>query len=93
MLYARLHLVDQSRKLQRWMLGMIIVVACLVIIPTWPLVWQAYNPYNEHLSSVYSPKAIIDRCTQIGYTIAETILSGIYIWSLPKLLNVESSVK
>ena len=93
-LYSRLHLVNQNRKLQRWVLVMIVTVASLMIIPTWPLVWQAYNPYNQHLSALYSPReAIVDRCTQLGYTIAEAIVSGIYIWSLAKLLNLKSSVR
>ena len=93
-LYSRLHLVNQNRNLQRGVLIMIIAVASLMILPTWPLAWQAYNPYNTHLSALYSPReAIVDRCTQLGYTIAESSLSGIYIWSLAKLLNVKSSVR
>ena len=93
-LYSRLHLVNQNRNLQRGVLFMIIAVASLMIIPTWPFVWQAYNPYNQQLSALYSPReAIVDRCTQLGYTIAESILSGIYIWSLAKLLNLKSSVR
>lgn len=93
-LYSRLHLVNQNRRVQRWVLIMIIVVASLMIIPTWPLVWQAYNPYNARLSALYSPReAIVDRCTQLGYTIAESIIGGIYIWSLSKLLNLKASVR
>ena len=93
-LYSRLHLINRNHNLQRWVLIMIIAVASLMIIPTWPLVWQAYNPYNSHLSALYSPReAIIDRCTQLGYTIAESSLSGIYIWSLAKLLSLKSSVR
>ncbi|KAL9036136.1 MAG: hypothetical protein Q9214_006268 [Letrouitia sp. 1 TL-2023] len=65
-----------------------------MIIPTWPLVWQAFNPYNRHLSALYSPReAIFDRCTQLGFTIAESIVSGIYIWSLAKLLKPKPSVR
>ena len=93
-LYSRLHLVNQNRKLQRWVLIMIIAVASLMIIPTWPLAWQAYNPYNPQLSARFSfGEAIIDRVTQLGFTMAESILSGIYIWSLTKLLNLKSSVR
>ncbi|KAL6720798.1 hypothetical protein ACLMJK_002723 [Lecanora helva] len=93
-LYSRLHLVNQNHRLQRCVLIMIIVVSSFMIIPTWPLAWGAYNPYDQHLSSLYSPReAIIDRCTQIGYTITESIVSGIYIWSLLKLLRLKSSVR
>ena len=73
---------------------MIIAVAALMILPTWPLVWQAYNPYNARLSALYSPReAILDRCTQIGYTAAESVLGGIYIFSLTKLLNLKASIR
>lgn len=93
-LYSRLHLVNQDHRLQRWVLIMIIIVASLMIIPSWPLAWQACNPYGKHLSALYSPReGILDRCTQIGYTIAEPVVSGIYIWSLAKLLNIKSSVR
>ena len=73
---------------------MIIAVASLMIIPTWPLAWQAYDPYNARLSALYSPReAIIDRCTQLGYTFAESVLGGIYIYSLTKLLNLKASIR
>ena len=92
-LYSRLHLVNQNHKLQRWVLIMIIAVASLMILPTWPLVWQAFNPYDPRLSSLYSPReAIVDRCTQVGFTVTEIILNGIYIWSLAKILRLKSSV-
>ena len=92
-LYSRLHLVNQNHRLQRWILILIIAVASLMIIPTWPLVWQAFNPYNPRLSALYSPReAIVDRCTQIGFTVTEGILNGIYIWSLAQILRLKSSV-
>ena len=93
-LYSRLHLVNQNRRLQRWVLILIILVAMIMIIPTWVLDWQAFNPYDAHHSALYSPReAIIDRCTQLGYTFIESIVSGIYIASLTKLLNLKSSVR
>ena len=93
-LYSRLHLVNQNRKLQRWVLILIISVSIIMIIPSWVLDWQAFNPYNKHLSALYSPReAIIDRCTQLGYTFIEIIVSGIYIFSLAKLLNLKSRVR
>ena len=92
-LYSRLHLINRNHRLQRWVLVMIIAVASLMIIPTWPLVWQAFNPYNPRLSSLYSPReAIVDRITQVGFTVTEIILNGIYIWSLVEILRLKSSV-
>ena len=93
-LYSRLHLVSRNWRVQRWVLVMIVVVPCLMIVPTWVLVWQAYNPYNARLSSLYSPReAILDRCTQLGYTFVESVLGAIYIHSLTKLLQLKSSVR
>ena len=93
-LYSRLHLVNQSRRLQRCVLILIISASITMIIPSWVLDWQAFNPYNSHISALYSPReAIIDRCTQLGYTFIETIVSGIYIFSLTKLLTLKSSVR
>ena len=92
-LYSRLHLINQNHRFQRWVLVMIIAVASLMIIPTWPLVWQAFNPYDPRLSSLYSPReAIVDRCTQIGFTVTEIVLNGIYIWSLIEILRLKSTV-
>ena len=92
-LYSRLHLINQNHKLQRWLLILIIAVSSLMIIPTWPMVWQAFNPYKPRLSALYSPReAIVDRYTQLGFTVTEIILDGIYIWSLAKLLNLKSSI-
>ena len=92
-LYSRLHLINQNHRLQRRVLIMIVAVASLMIIPTWPLVWQAFNPYDPRLSSLYSPReAIVDRCTQVGFTVTEVILNGIYIWSLSEILRLKSKV-
>lgn len=93
-LYSRLHLINRNHNIQRRVLILIILVASLMIVPTWPLVWQAYNPYDSRLSALYSPReAIIDRCTQIGYTVVEIIISAIYISSLAKLLKLKPSVR
>ena len=93
-LYSRLHMVNNNDTLQRCVLIMIIAVASLIIIPTWVLVWPAYNPYNSQLSDIYSVKeAIVDRCTQIGYTVTECIINGIYIWSIAQLLKLKPSVR
>ena len=93
-LYSRLHLISQNEKLQRWVLGMIIMVSAAMILPTWPLAWMAWNPYNKRMSSLFSSsEAIIDRITQLGYTAAESIIGVIYIRSLLRLLHLKSSVR
>ena len=92
-LYSRLHLVNQNQRLQRCALFMVTVVPALLIIPTWIFDWPAWDP-NGDLSALYSPReAIMDRVSQIGYTVAELVLSGIYIWRLTELLRLKSTVR
>ncbi|KAF6217810.1 hypothetical protein HO133_006637 [Letharia lupina] len=92
-LYSRLHLVNESYRLQRWVLIMITSTIFLIIIPTWIVVWPAYDP-DPKISSLWSPRdAIVERYNQIGYTLVELVLSGIYVWSLLGLLNLKSSVR
>lgn len=92
-LYSRLHLVNESFKLQRWVLIMITSTVFLIIIPTWVVVWPAYDP-DPKISSLWSPRdAIVERYNQMGYTLVELILSGIYVWSLLGLLDLKSSVR
>ncbi len=92
-LYSRLHLVNRDPRLQKLALIMVTVVPALLIIPSWVFDWPAWDP-NSNLSALYSPReAIMDRVSQIGYTLAETVLSGIYIWRLTELLRHKSTVR
>ena len=60
-LYSRLHLINANRKTQRWILIMIISTIPLLIIPTWVVVWPAYDP-DPKISSLWSPRdAIVER--------------------------------
>ncbi|KAG7007123.1 hypothetical protein G7Y79_00011g030210 [Physcia stellaris] len=92
-LYSRLHLVMQSHLVQRGVLIMILSTIFTMFLPTWVVIWPAWDP-DPKLSSVWSPRdAIIERYTQIGFTIVECIISGIYIYSLFNLLHTKSSVR
>ena len=65
-LYSRLHLINESNKLQRWVFMMIIATIIFIVVPTWVVVWPAYNP-DPKISSVWSPRdAIVERYNQIG---------------------------
>ena len=65
-LYSRLHLINQNFRLQRWVLIMITSTIFLIIVPTWIVVWPAYNP-DPRISSTWSPRdAIVERYNQIG---------------------------
>ena len=65
-LYSRLHLVKESYRLQRWVLIKITPTIFLITIPTWIVVWPAYDP-DPKISSIWSPRdAIVERYNQIG---------------------------
>lgn len=92
-LYSRLHLVNQSPRVQRFVFIVIVSTIFTCTIPTWVVVWPAYDT-NPKISSLWSPRdAIVERYTQIYYIIVEAIVSGVYIWSLLGLLYMKSSVR
>lgn len=85
-LYSRLHLVNQDRRIHRVVLAMSVSTFFAATIPTWIVVFQAWNP-DPHISSMWSPReAIVERYNQILYTLVELIISGIYIVSLVRVL-------
>lgn len=92
-LYSRLHLVNQNQRLHRWLLIMIIVGSTLIIIPNWVFVFGAYD-IDPKVSSVWSPRmAIIDRVSQAGFTLFETIISCVYINSLLEILRTKITMR
>lgn len=93
-LYSRLHLVTRNQKIQRYVLYMIVSTVFLFVVPHMILMWPAYNTSDHEMSSLWSPReAIVQRYTQIGYTITESIISGLYIWSLVGLLRLKSNIR
>ena len=92
-LYSRLHLVNENTGIQRFVLILILSTLVTAILPTWICVWPAYDP-DPKVSSIWSPReGIVERYTQIIFTLVEIIVSGIYIRSLFKLLYYKSSVR
>ena len=60
-LYSRLHLINDNRRTQRWVYVMILSTFFFLVIPTWIVVWPAYDP-DPKISSVWSPRdAIVER--------------------------------
>lgn len=60
-LYSRLHLVNDSHRMQHLVLIMIILTLLFLILPTWIVVWPAYDT-DPKVSSVWSPRdAIVER--------------------------------
>ena len=92
-LYSRLHLVNQSHKIQRFVLILTLATIPAFVIPTWIVVWPAYDPDPEVTHRWSPPDAIVERITQLGFTMVECIISGIYIYSLLQLLKYKSTVR
>lgn len=92
-LYSRLHLVTQNKMIQRAMLVIIVSTVFAITIPNWIVVIPAYDT-DPKISSVWSPRdAIVERYTQIGNTLVECIVSGVYINSVLKLMKYKTSVR
>ena len=92
-LFSRLHLVNRNRRVQRGILIMIIVGSFLLVVPNWVMIFPAYD-VNPSISSIWSPRmAIVDRTSQLGFSLMETVISAVYIASLIKILRVKSTVR
>ena len=92
-LYSRLHLVNQSPKVQRRVLIMIVIGSFALVVPNWVTMFPAYD-VNPKISSIWSPRmAIVDRTSQLGFSLIEGIISGIYILSLAKILGFKPNVR
>lgn len=92
-LYSRLHLVVDNAAIQRWVLCLIFACAFLFVVPIWIVVWPAWN-INEEITKRWSgPDGIVERFTQLGFTLAECIVSGIYINALVRLLRWKPTVR
>ena len=93
-LYSRLHLVMRNQRIQRYVLYMIVSTIFTFVLPHWIFEWPAYNTSDHETSSLWSPRAaIVQRYSQIGYTITESIISGLYIWSLVPILRLKSNFR
>ena len=60
-LYSRLHLVNDSPRTQQVVSTMILSSVLFLVIPTWIVVWPAYDP-DPAISALWSPRdAIVER--------------------------------
>ncbi|KAL8683138.1 MAG: hypothetical protein Q9186_000851 [Xanthomendoza sp. 1 TL-2023] len=92
-LYSRLHLLVDNPRIQRGVLYLIVACAFFLVVPIWIVVWPAWNPDPE-LTERWSPAdGIVERFTQLGFTLAEAIVSGIYLHSLYNLLRWKPTVR
>ncbi|KAL8955051.1 MAG: hypothetical protein Q9183_006813 [Haloplaca sp. 2 TL-2023] len=92
-LYSRLHLVVESAKIQRWVLYLTLFCAIFFVLPCWIVVWGGWNP-DMSVTEKWSPsEGIVERFSQLGVTLAECFVSGIYINALVHLLRFKPTVR
>lgn len=92
-LYSRLHLIVGSSRIQHWVLYLIIACFFFFNLPTWIVVWPAWNTDPALTTRWSAPNAIVERFTQIGFTLAEVIISGVYFDALFGLLRNKPTVR
>lgn len=86
-LYSRLHLVQQNRKILRRVLFVILADVVLLHVPTTVLTFGSNSSAGDKFISAYS---IIERIQMTGFFIQELLLSTLYIIEAIKLLRLSS---
>lgn len=87
-LWSRLHLVVQNRKIIRGVVIMILCTAILLLIPTAVLAFcNNIRPPRQVFTRGYQ---IMENIQLTGFTVQETIISGLYIWGTVSILQYTS---
>ncbi|KAL5337186.1 hypothetical protein BJX70DRAFT_249822 [Aspergillus crustosus] len=84
-LYSRLHLVVQNRKLLRFVLWLIIIDTILLIIPTTVLTFSTAYVRTEPIIMGYN---VMERLQVAWFCAQEILISSMYIWETAKLLRL-----
>ncbi|KGO37077.1 hypothetical protein PEX1_043840 [Penicillium expansum] len=84
-LWSRLHLVLQNRKLLRGVLSMICIDAVLLHIPTTVLLYGTVAHPATRWARGYD---IMERVQLVCFCVQELIISSIYVWETVKLLRL-----
>ncbi|KAI9368658.1 hypothetical protein BJX61DRAFT_537087 [Aspergillus egyptiacus] len=84
-LYSRLHLVVQNRKLLRFILSLIIVDTIILIIPTTVLTFSTAYVRTQPIIVGYN---VMERLQVAWFCAQEILISSIYIWETAKLLGL-----
>ncbi|KAL4932480.1 uncharacterized protein BDV17DRAFT_254534 [Aspergillus undulatus] len=84
-LYSRLHLVVQNRKLLRFVLWMIIIDTIILIIPTTILTYSTVYVRTRPIVMGYN---VMERLQVAWFCAQEILISSIYIWETAKLLRL-----
>lgn len=89
-LYSRLHLIISDRAKARWVLIMIIINFCILHIPVTVL----FLGSNTRESNRFLPDFnIYERIQLAGFSIQESIISGLYIWEVSRGLKPIFAIK
>lgn len=84
-LYSRLHLVNQNRKLLRFVLWLIIIDTIILIIPTTVLTFSTVYVRSQPIVMGYN---VMERMQVAWFCAQEILISSIYIWETSKLLQL-----
>ncbi|KAF2445443.1 hypothetical protein P171DRAFT_454050 [Karstenula rhodostoma CBS 690.94] len=83
-LYSRLHLVRDEKKL-RWVLMMIITNFAILHLPVSGLYLATnINPDNTRLTYIFS---VYEKVQLTGFSVQEWVIAGLYIWGAYSALN------
>jgi hypothetical protein len=85
-LYSRLHLVASSKKKLHWILAIIIANFFISNVPTTVFVFVTTAGYGEPFLKLY---AVWERLQLCCYFVQETIISGLYIHEITRILKPE----
>lgn len=86
-LYSRLHLVQENKRILRMVKGMIVMNIFLLHIPTTVLTYTA-NFSESHTSVVGYD--IMEKIQLTGFCVQEVIISSFYMWETNRMLHDNS---
>jgi hypothetical protein len=84
-LYSRLHLISQNRKLLRFVFWLIIVNAVVLCAPTTVLNWGSHASNPVPFTRGYS---VIEKVQMTLFSVQEFFISGVYLWEVRRILKV-----
>ncbi|KAI9652761.1 MAG: hypothetical protein M1831_006563 [Alyxoria varia] len=87
-LYSRLHLITQNRKVLMFVLWMIIINSTLMYIPTTALTYGSNVTTQPALGMYAHGYSIMERIQMTMFTVQELTISGIYLWEVGRFLRV-----
>ncbi|KAJ5976564.1 hypothetical protein N7481_010271 [Penicillium waksmanii] len=88
-LYSRLHLIVHSHIILWLVLGMIIIDAIMLHIPTIILCYGSNSPLFVRFSVPY---AVYERVQVSIFFVQEVIISGLYVYETNKMLHIEEPI-